>query len=308
MIEIRNFTKVYDNFTAVNDLNLRIPEGEIFGLIGPNGAGKSTTLRYLATLLKPSSGSATINGFLVNSQVQEVRRNMGYLPDVFGVYDGMKLWEYLDFFAACYNIPRPRRMALIDDILYLLDLHNRRDHYVNGLSRGMRQRLGLAKTLIHDPPVLLLDEPASGLDPHARTEMVELLLELKSMGKTILISSHILPELARCCTSIGIMERGRLLAAGPLDDVRRNIQPHDTWEIVQLPEGADAEPLLQRTPGITEIQRINGRLLFSHQGGPERMAELVRLLVDGGVQVVSVRKREVTLEEVFLSVTRGEVA
>ncbi|HEU5116113.1 MAG TPA: ABC transporter ATP-binding protein, partial [Isosphaeraceae bacterium] len=202
MIEVRNFTKHYGDFVAVDDLSFTINQGDIFGFIGPNGAGKSTTIRFLATLLRPTSGDGFIAGHSVVTEPMAVRRVIGFMPDDFGVYDGMKVWEFLDFFAVAYKIPRSQRKQIIGQVLELLDLTHKRNDYVNGLSKGMKQRLCLAKTLVHDPPVLILDEPASGLDPRARLEMKALLTELKSMGKTILVSSHILSELADFCTSI----------------------------------------------------------------------------------------------------------
>ncbi|MFM9062168.1 MAG: ABC transporter ATP-binding protein, partial [Pirellula sp.] len=204
MIELTNFGKDYGEFTAVGSVNMKIEAGELFGFIGPNGAGKSTSIRFLATLLKSTRGDGTVNGFSVNKQPMDVRRSIGYMPDDFGVYDGMKVWEFLDFFAVAYKIGRTQRKKVIGDVLELLDLTHKRDDFVNGLSRGMKQRLCLAKTLVHDPPVLILDEPTSGLDPRARIEVKALLKELRKMGKTIMISSHILSELADCCTSIGI--------------------------------------------------------------------------------------------------------
>src|SRR5690349_15776680 len=231
MIELRNFTKVYGDFVAVKDLNLTINAGELFGFIGPNGAGKSTTIRFLATLLRATDGEAIVNGHSVTKDPIGVRKSVGYMPDNFGVYDGMKVWEFLDFFAVAYQIPRARRKAVIGDVLELLDLTHKREDFVNGLSRGMKQRLCLAKTLVHDPPVLILDEPSSGLDPRARLEVKALLKELRRMGKTILISSHILTELADCCTSIGIIERGQLLMHGPIEDVYRRIRGNRMIEI-----------------------------------------------------------------------------
>src|SRR5215211_3030963 len=231
MIELNNFTKVYGEFVAVSNLNLKIGAGEMFGFIGPNGAGKSTTIRFLATLLRATAGEGTVNGYSVTKDPIGVRKSVGYMPDNFGVYDGMKVWEFLDFFAVAYQLPYAQRRQTIGDVLDLLDLGHKRDDYVNGLSRGMKQRLCLAKTLIHDPPVLILDEPTSGLDPRARIEVKALLRELRRMGKTILISSHILTELADCCTSIGIIERGQLLLQGPIEKVYRQIQRNRTLEV-----------------------------------------------------------------------------
>src|ERR1700752_628413 len=231
MIELIDFGKDYGEFRAVERLNLKIDAGELFGFIGPNGAGKSTSIRFLATLLKASRGEGGVNGFCVTREPMKVRQSIGYMPDNFGVYDGMKVWEFLDFFAVAYQIPRGRRKAVIGDVLELLDLTHKRDDFVNGLSRGMKQRLCLAKTLVHDPPVLILDEPSSGLDPRARLEVKALLKELRRMGKTILISSHILTELADCCTSIGIIERGQLLMHGPMAEVYRRIRGNRILEI-----------------------------------------------------------------------------
>src|SRR6188508_50028 len=231
MIELIDFGKDYGDFRAVEALSLKIGAGEMFGFIGPNGAGKSTSIRFLATLLKATRGEGTVNGHSVTKDPMAVRQSVGYMPDNFGVYDGMKVWEFLDFFAVAYRLPYGRRKQVINDVLELLDLGHKRDDFVNGLSRGMKQRLCLAKTLVHDPPVLILDEPSSGLDPRARLEFKALLKELRRMGKTILISSHILSELADCCTSIGIIERGQLLMHGPIEDVYRQIRGNRTVEV-----------------------------------------------------------------------------
>ncbi|MEL6894539.1 MAG: ABC transporter ATP-binding protein, partial [Planctomycetota bacterium] len=231
MITLSGFGKTYGDFTAVESLDLHIEAGETFGFIGPNGAGKSTTIRFLATLLKPTTGRGEVAGHDVIGDPVGVRQAVGYMPDNFGVYDGMKVWEFLDFFAVAYRISRTQRKQIINEVLELLDLAHKRDDYVNGLSRGMKQRLCLAKTLVHDPPVLILDEPASGLDPRARVEVKALLKELRNMGKTIMISSHILTELADCCTSIGIIERGNLLMHGPIDTVYEKIRRNRLVEI-----------------------------------------------------------------------------
>ena len=213
MIELLHFTKRYGDLVAVDDLNLKIARGEMFGFIGPNGAGKSTTIRFLATLLRATGGDGIVDGHSVTRHPLDVRRSIGYMPDSFGLYDGMKVWEFLDFFALAYHIPRSRRKQVVGDVLELVDLTGKRKARLNALSRGMKQRLCLAKTLLHDPPVLILDEPASGLDPKGRIEMKALLKRLSAAGKTILISSHILSELADTCTSIGIIDRGKLVAA-----------------------------------------------------------------------------------------------
>lgn len=249
MIEVSHFTKHYGEFVAVDDLSFTIDRGEIFGFIGPNGAGKSTTIRFLATLLRPTSGEGRICGHSVVSDPMAVRRVIGFMPDDFGVYDGMKVWEFLDFFAVAYAIPRSARRQIIGQVLELLDLTHKRDDYVNGLSKGMKQRLCLAKTLVHDPPVLILDEPASGLDPRARLEMKALLNELKGMGKTILVSSHILSELADFCTSIGVIERGKLLSAGSIRDIQRQLRTHRVLKVRVLDRATDRAAAILRDDG-----------------------------------------------------------
>src|SRR3981081_3466366 len=251
MIEVTHFTKRYGDFVAVDDLNLSIGKGEIFGFIGPNGAGKSTTIRFLATLLRPTSGEGRVSGFSVVGDPMSVRRVIGFMPDDFGVYDGMKVWEFLDFFAVAYEIPYAYRKKIIGQVLELLDLTHKRDDYVNGLSKGMKQRLCLAKTLVHDPPVLILDEPSSSLDPRARLEMKALLNELRGMGKTILVSSHILSELAAFCTSIGIIERGKLLAAGSIQEIQGQLRAHRVLKVRVLDETiALAQSLLTKDAGV----------------------------------------------------------
>src|SRR6476619_6294916 len=261
MIELRNFTKVYGDFVAVSNLNLKINAGEMFGFIGPNGAGKSTTIRFLATLLRPTFGEGRIAGHAVVSDPMAVRRLIGFMPDDFGVYDGMKVWEFLDFFAVAYQIPRASRKKIIGEVLELLDLTHKKDDYVNGLSKGMKQRLCRAKTLVHDPPVLILDEPASGLDPRARLEMKALLNELRRMGKTILVSSHILSELADFCTSIGIIERGKLLAAGGIQDIQRQIRAHRVLKVRVLGESTDrASAILRDESGVRSVESYDHTL------------------------------------------------
>src|SRR5437016_6849265 len=219
IIETRDLVKRYGKLTAVNHLSLQVPRGAIYGFVGPNGAGKTSTMRILTTLMLPSSGQAFVCGYEVTKDPRAVRRAIGYMPDFFGVYDDMKVWEYLDFFAMAYKIHPAQRPKIINDVLELTDLTVKKDDYVEALSRGMKQRLCLAKTLVHDPKVLLLDEPASGLDPRARIEIKELLRELKSMGKTIIISSHILPELADFCNKIGIIEKGEMIISGDVNDI-----------------------------------------------------------------------------------------
>jgi ABC-2 type transport system ATP-binding protein len=307
MIELHGFGKDYGDFTAVGSIDLKIDEGEMFGFIGPNGAGKSTSIRYLATLLKPTRGYGTVAGHNVTSDPMAVRQVVGYMPDNFGVYDGMKVWEFLDFFAVAYRISRDKRKQIISEVLELLDLTHKRSDYVNGLSRGMKQRLCLAKTLVHDPPVLILDEPASGLDPRARVEVKALLKELRRMGKTILISSHILTELADCCTSIGIIERGKLLMHGPIDHVYRQIRRNRIVEITFI-SGEDAGlSILRSRDDLRGLDIDRGRVTAELETDDEGLAVLMETLIAEGVRMRSFNDKDPTLEDVFMTVTKGLV-
>jgi ABC-2 type transport system ATP-binding protein len=307
MIEITNFGKQYGDFTAVENLNLSIGAGELFGFIGPNGAGKSTTIRFLATLLKATHGEATVNGCSVTKDPLGVRRSVGYMPDNFGVYDGMKVWEFLDFFAVAYQIPRAKRKQVIGDVLELLDLTHKRDDFVNGLSRGMKQRLCMAKTLVHDPPVLILDEPTSGLDPRARLEVKALFKELRRMGKTILISSHILTELADTCTSIGIIERGQLLLHGPMDEVYRRIRRNRVIEVKFLAGQAAGLSIIRSRPELLDLQVDNSSAVFEMKAEDDQVAGLLDELVGAGVKMRSFAEKDPSLEDVFMMVTKGLV-
>ncbi|MCP4189613.1 MAG: ABC transporter ATP-binding protein [Planctomycetaceae bacterium] len=307
MIELIDFGKDYGEFTAVQCLNLKIEAGEMFGFIGPNGAGKSTSIRFLTTLLKATRGEGIVNGHSVTEDPMAVRRSVGYMPDTFGVYDGMRVWEFLDFFAVAYAIPRARRSQVIRDVLELLDLTHKRDDFVNGLSRGMKQRLCLAKTLVHDPPVLILDEPASGLDPRARLEMKALLKELRRMGKTIMISSHILSELADCCTSIGIIERGQLLMHGPIKSVYQKIRGN---RIVQIRFNAGMETglsVIRSSPHCREVQVDQDQVTVELETDDQGVADLLNQLMANQVQIRSFNDTDPTLEDVFMRVTKGLV-
>lgn len=308
MIELIDFGKKYGEFTAVERLNLKIEAGEMYGFIGPNGAGKSTTIRFLATLLRASYGEGIVNGYSVTRQPLDVRRSVGYMPDNFGVYDGMKVWEFLDFFAVAYQIPRPRRKQVISDVLELLDLTHKRDDFVNGLSRGMKQRLCLAKTLVHDPPVLILDEPSSGLDPRARLEVKALLKELRRMGKTILISSHILTELADCCTSIGIIERGQLLLSGPIDEVYRKIRKNRVVELRVLDKLEEALSVIRSLPETQSVQTEDHHITAELAADDAKIADLLERLVHRGVRLAGFAEKDPTLEDVFMMVTKGLVS
>ncbi len=308
MIELVDFTKVYGELVAVDHLNLKIEANEIFGFIGPNGAGKSTTMRFLATLVRATSGQGFVNGYSVIRDPLNVRRSVGYMPDSFGVYDGMKVWEFLDFFALAYQIPRSRRKRVIADVLELLDLTGKVNDYVNSLSRGMKQRLCLAKTLVHDPPVLILDEPASGLDPRARLEIKALLKELRRMGKTILISSHILSELADCCTSIGIIEKGKLVIHGPIQEVYRRIRRNHVIEIRFLDQVERGLSVIRSFQATRSVEVEDHSVQVELEGNAEDVKCLLQELVRAEVPVHSFHDKEPTLEDVFMLVTRGLVS
>ncbi len=254
IVETCDLTKRYGSFTALDNLNLRIEHGAIHGFIGPNGAGKTTTMRILTTLLEPTGGEARVSGYSVVSAPLDVRRRVGYMPDFFGVYDNMKSWEYLDFFAAAYNVPEARRAGMIDDLLALVDLSAKKESFVEELSRGMKQRLCLARALVHEPDLLILDEPASGLDPHARIELRELLKELRALGKTILVSSHILTELSEMCTHIAIIERGKLLINGSVSDILAAMQPGREIYVLVLDLTQRAVDILGSMTGVLSTQ------------------------------------------------------
>lgn len=307
MIELIDFVKDYGSFRAVDRLNLRIPAGELFGFIGPNGAGKTTTIRFLATLIKAGGGDGRVAGYSVTRQPLEVRRHIGYMPDQFGSYNGMRVQEFLDFFGLAYRLTRSFRRQRIELLLEMLDLSEKRRARVMDLSRGMKQKLYLAKTLIHDPPVLILDEPAAGLDPQARIELKRLLKELRRQGKTILVSSHILSELADFCTWVGIIHRGRLLSFGPMEDVLRSIRVTRRI-VVRCLEGRGSTDLAQeivaRRADVENVHQEDGRLYFDLRGGDAEAAALLGDLVRSGVGVTCFAESDPTLEDVFLRLTK----
>jgi len=305
IIQTDKLTKKYGEFVAVKDLDLEIEQADIFGFIGPNGAGKTTTMRILSTLLAPTSGKAYIDGIDVAQEPYEIKKIIGFMPDAFGVYDGMRLREYLDFFGAAYKIPRKKRRAIIDDVLQLTDLTSKADDFVSAFSRGMKQRCCLAKTLLHDPKVLLLDEPASGLDPRARIEMRELLKTLRNMGKTILISSHILSELGDMCNKIGIIEHGVMLAAGDFRDILRKTRQEREIRIQVLDGGDTVAGILEHTAGITNVDRSGNEFQFEAVLKPAELAELHTQLVNAGVKLLFFEQDSGDLEDVFLHVTKG---
>jgi ABC-2 type transport system ATP-binding protein len=307
IVQTHGLVKRYDRTLAVAGLDLSVDSGEIFGLVGPNGAGKTTTLRMLATLLRPSSGTADIDGWSVTGNPDEVRRVLGFMPDVFGVYDDMKVWEYLDFFARCYGLPAAGRRRMIADLLELVDLGDRRDDYVQTLSRGMEQRLCLAHALVHDPKVLLLDEPASGLDPRARVELRELLRELRTLGKTIVISSHILPELEELCTSVAIVDHGQVLAQGRVSDIERRLRFGAVLRVRLLLEGEALEAARDQLAADPEVASAtileDGTVELGFRGDDQASARLLAASVGAGMPIVSFARAASDLEELFLQVT-----
>jgi ABC-2 type transport system ATP-binding protein len=311
VVETRGLVKRYGDQLAVAGVDLRIGPGEIFGLVGPNGAGKTTTMKILATLLAPTAGEAFVTGIPIGADPIEVRRRIGYMPDFYGVYDDLRVWEYLDFFGRCYGVPSKRRPAMIGELLEIVGLGEKREAYVESLSRGMRQRLCLAHTLVHDPALLILDEPASGLDPRARVEMREILRELRSMGKTILVSSHILPELGEMCTGVAIIDRGQVLRAGSIDDIERSLRATALLRIELLGDEAAVEAALawlaadarvgEALPA--EVRDGTTRFEVTFDGTDPDQAELLRAMIEAGHRVIGFSQATSDLEEIFLKVT-----
>jgi ABC-2 type transport system ATP-binding protein len=306
-IQIEGLTRRYGRTVAVSGVDLTVEASEILGLVGPNGAGKTTTLKMLATLLVPSGGDAWVMGHSIRRDPDAVRRVIGYMPDSFGVYDDMRVWEYLDFFARCYATPGARRKRLVADLLELVGLAHKRDDYVQALSRGMQQRLCLAHTLVHDPPVLLLDEPASGLDPRARVELRELIRELRDMGKTVVISSHILPELEELCTRVAIIDHGRVLAHGEVAEIERRLR---RGSVLRVTVAGDAEAVAATERALaaeaavsSAITLPDGRIEIGVPGGDAELAGLLTRLVREGHPIAAFAPAASDLEELFLQVT-----
>jgi ABC-2 type transport system ATP-binding protein len=308
MIETRDLTKMYGDLYALNRLTIKLEKGDVYGFIGPNGAGKTTTMRILATLLNPTWGEASVCGYSIYNGAKEIRRLMGYMPDFFGVYDDMKVVEYLEFFAAAYRIKGAERRRKCEQVLELVDLGYKRDALVTSLSRGMTQRLGLARVLLHEPQVLLLDEPASGLDPRARIEMRGLLKELRNMGKTILVSSHILPELADICNKIGIIERGRLLFDGDVQSAIRQVQKHTVYQ-VGIGNGLHrmAKDHLEGRSEVlgVEVNDEDESMRVTLNDGIHDGSFIADVLVKNGFRVKMLKEEEIDLEDVFMGITKG---
>ena len=310
MLVTENLTKRYGGFTALDGLSLRIDDGELHGFVGPNGAGKTTTMRILATLLPATSGKAFVDGVEVSRAGKKIRRMVGYMPDFFGVYDGLKSWEYLDFYARCYSLGFKDRAKMVDSLLEIVRLTDKKNAYIDHLSRGMKQRLCLARSLIHDPKLLILDEPASGMDPRARAEMKDILRTLRDMGKTILISSHILPELSEMCDSLTIIDHGRLVFSGPVVDLSKRMQGQSPI-VIRLTEDTPEDTLkaavgiLKEFPGVTGIVQAEEHLLqVDYEGTQKETAGLLQTLLKNELPVVDFHRATVNLEKVFMEVTQ----
>lgn len=308
MIELRNLRKEYDNVLAVDDLTLAIPQGEIFGLIGPNGAGKTTTIRMACGLLAPTQGQALIAGVDVAREPERAQQYIGYLSDFFAVYEDLKVWEYLDYFAHAYKLPEADIPARVGEVITQVNLEVKRDEMIRGLSRGMKQRLGIARAIIHRPKVMLLDEPASGLDPKARLELRNLLLSLRDQGATILISSHILTELEGFCTSIGIMEKGRMVRSGSIEEVTAAAA---TTRLVRLSWAGDSlaavQDKLKSDSRVSDVNLAAGAGTFRFSGAEEDLAPVLAALVAANVSVTAFGEVKQTVEELYMKLSTHEV-
>ncbi len=305
MIEIKNLVKKYGKFTAVDNLSFTIEKGSIFGFVGPNGAGKTTTMKIMAGLMSATGGSIFIDGMDITKNTDIIKDKIGYMPDFFGVYDNLKVTEYMDFYAGTYYIPYDQRQELIDNLLEIVDLSDKKDFYVDTLSRGMKQRLCLARSLIHDPEILILDEPASGLDPRARIEMKEVLKSLGNMGKTIIVSSHILPELAEMCTEIGIIDKGVMQAQGTVLQIMRMLSKKRIVGI-KIIEGMESlKKVLLENPNVTDVSEGENSVEFSFEGDDKALALLLEETIKNNVSVIGFREKEGNLEEIFMQVTGG---
>jgi len=308
MLEVKNLTKRYGKLTAAQDVSFTLEPGDVFGFIGSNGAGKTTTIRMLATLLDPTSGTATLNGHDVVKDRLAIRRQMGYMPDFFGLYDDVMSWEYLDFFATAYEIPARSRPQVIDQVLELTDLTVKKNAFIQSLSRGMQQRLALARCLLHDPSLLLLDEPASGLDPRARAELKELIVELGRMGKIIIVSSHILPELAGFCNKVGIIEKGNMITSGPIDQVTRSGRTTRSLLLTLLASPQSAAAWLSDQPLVESVQALeSGKVSLEFLGSEEQQADLIEGIALAKLRLVAIKEEEIGLEDVFMRITTGAV-
>lgn len=306
MLKIKNLEKSYGKFKALDDLNLEIEKGEIFGFIGPNGAGKSTTMKIVTGLLSPDRGEVYVNGIDAIKDNKKIKDEIGYMPDFFGVYDNLKTWEYLEFFASIYGITGDTLKKLSKELLELVNLTDKYDSYVDGLSRGMKQRLCLARCLIHNPKLLILDEPASGMDPKARFEMKNILKNLKCMGKTILVSSHILSELGEICTDIGIIEKGHMVCQGKVDEIMNRVSGTYPIIINVLKEPEKVVKILKENPKVERVYYEENKVIAYFNGSDEESVELLKNLVVNNVPVISFNKQQHSLEEVFMKITNEQ--
>jgi ABC-2 type transport system ATP-binding protein len=306
ILKTEALTKTYGGtHTALDHLDLLVHRGEVFGYIGPNGAGKTTTFRILAGLLDPTSGKAVIAGKDVTGDKDAIKQVVGYLPDNFGVYPTLRVWEYLDFFAAAYRIPKKNRKDRIDKCLTIANAMEFRDKLMGALSRGMKQRVGIAKTLLHDPQVIILDEPAATIDPRARVQMRQLLRELADLGKAVLVSSHIMPELADVCDTVGILTAGKLAVCGPVQEILRNVRQKRLIEVQVLGDKSRARAVLAEAPGQWEaVGEQDGMLRYEVQADEKQLADGLQLLLTRGIAVVSYAEVPVDLEDVFMSLTK----
>ena len=306
MLKIKNLEKSYGKFKALDDLNLEIEKGEIFGFIGPNGAGKSTTMKIVTGLLSPDRGEVYVNGIDAIKDNKKIKDEIGYMPDFFGVYDNLKTWEYLEVFASIYGITGDTLKKLSKELLELVNLTDKYDSYVDGLSRGMKQRLCLARCLIHNPKLLILDEPASGMDPKARFEMKNILKNLKCMGKTILVSSHILSELGEICTDIGIIEKGHMVCQGKVDEIMNRVSGNYPIIINVLKEPEKVVKILKENPKVERVYYEENKVIAYFNGSDEESVELLKNLVVNNVPVISFNKQQHSLEEVFMKITNEQ--
>lgn len=306
MLSIKNLNKKYGKFQAVKDLNLEVPEGEIFGFVGPNGAGKTTTMKIVCGLLSATSGTIIVDGVDVTKHSKKIKEKIGYMPDFFGVYDDLRVNEYLEFYASIFNIKGNERKKLTDDLLELVDLSSKREAYVDSLSRGMKQRLCLARSLVHNPRLLVLDEPASGMDPRARVEMKEIVKNLRSMGKTILISSHILPELAELCTYIGIIDKGSIVISGSVEEVMQQVYSKRIIKIKVMDKVEEGVMILKEFPFVDKVISGENTIQVGFEGGDEDMNKALTALISRGIPVVTFAQLDGNLEDVFMKVTKGE--
>lgn len=307
MLQVEELSKSYGKFLAVDKISFEVEDGAIFGFVGPNGAGKTTTMKILATLLRPSSGYARVAGEELSQNPRRIRQLIGYMPDFFGVYDDLRVDEYLDFYSASYQIPAGQRGKIISDLLELMDLGHKREAYVDSLSRGMKQRLCLARCLVHDPALLILDEPASGLDPRARVEVREILKELKNMGKTIIISSHILSELTELCTHLGIIEAGKMVACGSVDEIMHQSQSAQAIKIRVLDQLDEALFIINNELGLPAIKLDEQMLELPFDGDEKAMSQILTHLVQAGIPLVSFTQSQSNLENIFMQLTKGVV-